>query len=193
MLFLLFMSGPVTAQEGAVSFPGGVQFETGDSWVYEARKFRLFGVQSCLRGTRYSLPTGEEGDCGMRSIGALAVLFSTGTIACQPVEVAKDGATFVVCAAELDGATVDVGTALISTGFAFAAVLPSGVAVVSSYAAAETVAKEYRNGFWAGQFDDPNALLLYGEASEGSRVDFEGLQNERDLPQGQRLPGAAVE
>ncbi|WLR95363.1 thermonuclease family protein [Shinella zoogloeoides] len=193
MLLMLLSSWPAAADGGAVSFPAAVQFETGDTWTHEGAKFRLFGVQACLRDTRYRLPGGEDGDCGLRSIGALAALFSTNTIACQPVGAAKDGATFVVCAAQVGGAAVDVGTALISSGFAFAAVLPSGAAVLPAYAVAEGVAKEDGTGLWAGQFVHPSALLLRGEQSEVPEVEFEGFEDGGDLHHGQRLPGAAVE
>ena len=188
MLLMMLVSWPAAADEGAISFPAAVQFETGDTWIHEASKFRLFGVQGCLRGTRYRLP-----DCGLRSIGALAALFSTNTIACQPVGAASDGATFVVCAAEVGGKTVDLGTALISSGFAFAAVRPSGAAVLPAYAVAEAVAKEDDSGFWAGQFVHPSALLLRGEQSEVPKVEFEGLEDGSDLHHGERLPGATVE
>ena len=95
----------------------------------------------------------------MRSIASLAALFSTGTIACQPIGSAEGQVIFVVCAAQIEGTTVDVGTALISSGAAFAATLPSGVPVTSAYAVAESTAKEQRNGLWAGTFDHPVALL----------------------------------
>lgn len=193
MLLMVLSSCPAAADGGAISFPAAVQFETGDTWAHEGAKFRLFGVQACLRDTRYRLPGGEDGDCGLRSIGALVALFSTDTIACQPVGAAKDGATFVVCAAEVGGATVDVGTALISSGFAFSAVLPSGDAVLPAYAVAEAVAKEDGSGLWAGQFDHPGALLLLGERSEIPEVEVEGLEDGGDLHDGQGLPGAAVE
>lgn len=176
-----------------MSFPAAVQFETGDTWVHESGKFRLFGAQACLRDTRYRLPDSDEGDCGLRSIGALAALFSTNTIACQPVGAAKDDAIFVVCAAEVGNTTVDVGTALISSGFAFAAVRPSGAPVLPAYAVAEAVAKEDGSGLWAGQFVHPGTLLLPGEPSEIPEVEFEGLEDGSDLHHGQRLPGASVE
>lgn len=193
MLLMLLSPWPAAADGEAISFPAAVQFETGDTWAHEGAKFRLFGVQACLRDTRYRLPGGEEGDCGLRSIGALAALFSTNTIACQPVGIANDGATFVVCAAEVGGMTVDVGTALISSGFAFAAARPSGAAVLPAYAAAEAVAKEDGSGLWTGQFVHPGALLLRGEQSEIPEVQFEGLEDGSDLHHGQSLPGAAAE
>lgn len=156
----LLFAATASAQEPTISFPAGVSFETGDTWSYESRKFRLFGVQSCLRGTVYRSPDGDEIDCGMRSIASIAALFSTGSIGCQPVGRAKDDATFVICAAEMNGTTVDVGTALISSGAAFAAVFPSGAAVSKAYAVAETIAQEGGSGLWAGRFSHPVSALL---------------------------------
>lgn len=158
-LLALTLGSSAVAQEQTISFPSGVSFETGDTWAFKGEKYRLFGVQSCLRGTSYRLDTGEEGDCGMRSIASLAALFSTDTIACQPIGIAKDSVIFVICAAQIDGVTIDVGTALISSGAAFAAVLPSGAPATAAYAIAEMTAKERRNGLWAGRFDHPVALL----------------------------------
>ena len=160
MVIALLATSPASAQEQTISFPAGVAFETGDTWAYQGRKFRLFGVQACLRGTTYRSLEGDEVDCGMRSIASTAALFSTGSIGCQPVGDAKDGATFVVCAAEIDGSTVDVGTALISSGAAFAAAFPSGAPVSSAYAVAEAAAKEGRNGLWDGTFIHPASVLL---------------------------------
>ena len=160
LVLALVLASVAGAQEETKSFPASVSFETGDTWVYESRKFRLFGVQACLRGTTYRSPEGDEVDCGMRSIASIAALFSTGSIGCQPVGHAKDGATFVVCAAELDGTTVDVGTALISSGSAFAAAFPSGAPVSAAYAIAEIAAKDNRSGLWAGTFVHPVSLLL---------------------------------
>ncbi len=78
----------------------------------------------------------------------------------QPVGRANDDASFVVCAAQLDNATVDVGTALISSGVAFAAAYPSGAPVSAAYAVAESIAKDNRSGLWAGRFTHPVSMLL---------------------------------
>jgi len=157
---ILLLATMARAQEQTISFPAAVSFETGDSWQYEGRKFRLFGVQACIRGTVYRAPDGAESDCGMQSIASLAALFSTGSIGCQPVGRAKDDATFVVCAAQLDSATVDVGTALISSGAAFAAVFPSGAPVSAAYAVAESSAMDNASGLWSGMFAHPVSVLL---------------------------------
>ena len=156
----LLLATPVLAQQQTVTFPSKVSFETGDTWTHEGLKFRLFGVQSCIRGTHYRLRDGEEGDCGMRSIASLAALFSTDTVACQIVGSPKGQVRFVVCAAEIGGATVDLGTALITSGASFAAVLPSGSPVSLAYAVAEMTAKDQHVGLWAGTFEHPVNLLI---------------------------------
>lgn len=160
VIMAVLLATTARAQEETISFPAAVSFETGDSWQYEGRKFRLFGVQACIRGTAYHAPDETESDCGMQSIASLAALFSTGSIGCQPVGRANDDASFVVCAAQLDNATVDVGTALISSGVAFAAAYPSGAPVSAAYAVAELIAKDNRSGLWAGRFTHPVSMLL---------------------------------
>lgn len=163
-IVLAFILGSqALGQAATIPFSTNVAFETGDAWSHEGRKYRLFGVQSCIRGTAYRSPEGQEGDCGLRSLASLAALFSTGTVGCQPVGTAKDEATFVVCAANIDDATVDVGTALISSGAAFAATLPSGAPVSAAYDVAELAAKDSRRGFWEGSFEHPADVLSGGQ------------------------------
>jgi endonuclease YncB( thermonuclease family) len=147
-------------QESTLVFPPSVQIETGDAWVYRGGKYRLYGVQSCIRGTFSRAENGAQSDCGAQSMASLAALFLTGTISCQPVGTAKDLASFVVCAANIDGQPIDVGTALISSGVAFAATFPSGNPVSTPYVVAEMTAKANRSGLWAGQFQHPVRLLL---------------------------------
>lgn len=163
-IVLAFILGSqALGQAATISFPSDVMFETGDTWSHKGRKFRLFGVQSCIRGTTYRSPEGQDDDCGMRSLASLAALFSTGTVGCQPVGTAKDGTTFVVCAANIDDATVDVGTALISAGAAFAVTRPSGTPVSVAYAVAELAAKDSLSGLWEGVFEHPADVLSRGQ------------------------------
>lgn len=159
MLFAFMLGSQVLGQAATIPFSSGVMFETGDTWSHEGRKYRLFGVQSCIRGTIFRSREGKEDDCGLRSLASLAALFSTGTVGCQPIGTTTDGATFVVCAAVVNDATVDVGTALISAGAAFAATLPSGTPVSAAYAIAELAAKDSRSGMWEGAFEHPASAL----------------------------------
>ncbi|CAN7708883.1 thermonuclease family protein [Rhizobium sp. LjRoot98] len=163
LLFSLMLGSQAFGQAETILFPFDVTFETGDAWSHEGRKYRLFGVQSCIRGTNFRAPEGPDADCGLRSLASLAALFTTGTVGCQPVGTAKDAATFVVCAANIDDATVDVGTALISSGAAFAATLSSGAPVSAAYAVAELAAKDSRRGLWEGSFEHPADVLSGGQ------------------------------
>ncbi len=162
LLFALILGAEASAQAKTIPFSSDVTFETGDTWSHEGRRYRLFGVQSCIRGTTYRAPDGQEGDCGIRSLASLAALFSTGTVGCQPIGKAKDGASFVICAVKISDSTVDVGAAIISAGVAFAATLPSGSPVSTAYAVAELAAQDNQNGFWAGSFEHPATLLSAG-------------------------------
>jgi endonuclease YncB( thermonuclease family) len=137
-----------------------VQLLTGDTWRDRNRLYRLYGVQSCLRGTTAADGKGRKVDCGNLSLAHLAALFSTATVTCQPIGYAVDKATFVVCAADLDGNTIDVGTALISTGFAFAAMNTKGEAVSTNYLVAEINAKMEHDGLWAMRFQHPVQMPL---------------------------------
>lgn len=137
-----------------------VQLLTGDTWRDGNKLYRLYGVQSCLRGTAATDGNGRKVDCGNLSLAHLAALFSTATVTCQPIGYAVDKAAFVVCAADLDGNTIDIGTALISTGYAFAAMNTKGEAVSANYLVAEINAKMEHDGLWAMTFQHPVQLLL---------------------------------
>jgi endonuclease YncB( thermonuclease family) len=148
------------------SVPANIQIETGDTWSQDGRKYRLYGVQSCLRGTNF-IAASEIVDCGLMSLAQFAALFQTVPVSCQTVALAKDGAEFAVCRARIgiggDGNNVvDLGTALIASGFAFAATDQTGTAVNANYLIAELVAKKNRSGLWAGEFRHPVQMLVNG-------------------------------
>ena len=148
------------------SVPANIQIETGDTWIKDGRKYRLYGVQSCLRGTIFKTRT-ETADCGLMSLAQFAALVQTAPASCEPVGIAKDGAEFAVCGARFGNGSgetkiVDLGTALISSGFAFAAIDQTGTAVNANYLIAELVAKKSRSGLWAGEFRHPVQMLVNG-------------------------------
>ncbi|PBB83703.1 thermonuclease family protein [Mesorhizobium sp. WSM3876] len=152
------------ASESAAPTPFAVsnsaQLLTGDTWRDGDHIFRLYGVQSCLRGTSAEEPNGNKIDCGNTSLARLAALFDSAAVTCQPVGYALDKAVFVVCGAQMNGETIDVGTALIATGYAFAATTAKGKAVNESYLVAEIDAKMKRTGLWGTTFQHPVQLLL---------------------------------
>lgn len=172
LLVSLIIAAPVNAQEGGIPaapvpfmVPKSIQLLTGDTWRDGGRIFRLFGVQSCLRGTIAKEPDGRKVDCGDASLAHLAALIDSAAVTCQPIGYALDRAVFVVCGAQIDGETIDVGTALIATGYAFAATTAKGDAVNRSYLVAEINAKLKRTGLWSTMFQHPVQLLLR-QASE---------------------------
>ena len=152
----------ITAKEAPapIVVSKSVQLLTGDTWRDGNQLYRLYGVQSCIRGTAATDGNGKRVDCGNLSLAHLAALFSTATVTCQPLGYAIDKATFVVCAADLNSNTIDVGMALISTGYAFAAMNTKGEAVRTNYLVAEINAKMKRDGLWAMRFQHPVQLLL---------------------------------
>lgn len=156
-------AGAAFAQEGSAVFPVAqpVQFETGDTWSQSNGRFRLFGVQSCLRGTSYTDPTGARRDCGQASIAQLAAIFNTASPTCQKVAPANDGAFFVVCGGTVDGRPVEIGNAMIASGYAFAAATPDGKPVNMQYLVSEVTAKNSRSGLWAApDLPHPVHMLL---------------------------------
>lgn len=166
---------PAKAQDGSASaalspftVSKSIQLLTGDTWRDGGRLFRLFGVQSCLRGTIAERPDGRKIDCGSASLAHFAALIDSAAVTCQPIGYALDQAIFVVCGAQMDGETIDVGTALISTGYAFAATTAKGDAVDGSYLVAEINAKLKRAGLWGTMFQHPVQLLLK-QAAEAKR------------------------
>ncbi|OWK20055.1 hypothetical protein AJ88_35750 [Mesorhizobium amorphae CCBAU 01583] len=69
-----------------------------NTWRAGDHLFRLYGVQSCLRGTSAEEPNGNKIDCGNISLAHLAALFDSAAVTCQPIGYALDKAVFS-CAA----------------------------------------------------------------------------------------------
>lgn len=174
ILSLLAIAAPALAQTSQVSDRASWQpvaadstFTTGDTWDAGGVRYRLYGVQSCLRGTTYTDHTGIRKDCGEASMFMLASIMQDLKPLCYAVAQTRDGSTrFVICSAVLTrggnaGKTLDVGTMLISSGFGFAALKPDGQPVNMGYAVAQNMAEEKRKGLWAfSDLPDPNAALL---------------------------------
>lgn len=156
----------VAGDAGAWSpVPPTAVFETGDTWRVDALRYRLYGVQACIRGTTYTGSDGRGRDCGEVSLAMLAGLIRTLKPFCTPVAHRPDiGTAFVVCYADAPGALgrrIDLGTALIAGGFAFAALDAGGRSVNAAYRVAEEEARRSRAGLWtARDVPDPNAMLF---------------------------------
>ena len=130
-------------------------FESGEGWVTNGKRFRLYGVRACERGRSFTNASGIRHDCGEASIAMLVSMIRDLNPVCT--EVARDekaDTIHVICLALPDrgaakGSRIDLGTALISSGFGFAARDMSGRPVHREYFVAEEVAKRNRAGLWA--------------------------------------------
>lgn len=147
--------------------PASALYLTGDSWSDANVTYRLYGVQSCLRGTSVINAHGLERDCGEASLAMLVAL--TRDLRPQCYDAAEQPETktvFVFCVATRvtgagAGSRIDLGMALIATGFAFAALKPDGQPVHAPYFVAQLVAQRAKAGLWAfPDLPDPNAIIL---------------------------------
>jgi endonuclease YncB( thermonuclease family) len=144
-------------------FPqSGVEFETGDTWRFGNQTFRLYGVQSCIRGTTFTNSVGVKRDCGEASLAYAAALIRDVRPRCTAI--ARAGAPpviYTVCAAHVGQNTLDLGTILITEGWAFAATDGNGKPIIFDYAVAEREAQKARRGLWAApDLPDPTQILL---------------------------------
>ena len=147
--------------------PAQALYLTGDSWSDAGTTYRLYGVQSCLRGTSFTNAHGVRRDCGEASLAMLIALIRDLKPQCyDAASLPQNRSVFVFCVAlRRDGAgagsRIDLGTALIATGFAFAALKADGKPVHEPYLVAQSVAQQARAGLWAfADLPDPNAIIL---------------------------------
>ena len=118
----------------------GVAFATGDTWTQNGQTMRLYGVQSCIRGTTFTNPLGVKTDCGEASLAYLAAVIRDTRPQCAPVaQIGEQRAILVVCSAHVGSSTLDLGTVLITEGFAFAAFTNDAKPVYMPYLVAELV------------------------------------------------------
>ncbi|MGN8119159.1 thermonuclease family protein [Labrys sp. 22185] len=174
-MLVVALSAPVLAQGSAPPprpsnvFPipqTGVNFLTGDSWEQQGQRLRLYGVQSCIRGTFFTNAAGVRQDCGEASLAVLAALVRDTRPTCSAVAQIQASAsgpavTLVICSAHIGTNTLDLGSVLIAQGFGFAAFTNQGQPVYKPYQVAEQVAQRQKTGLWAfSDFTHPNAILF---------------------------------
>ena len=165
-----FFTGIITAAAAFAALPAHADpvfsvtspiiYETGDSWSQQGRRYRLYGVQACIRGTALVTASGAKGDCGAASVAMLAGLFGSLQVNCTPVASGGDGAAIVICAGASNDRPLDIGGAMIAAGFAFSAEKPDGSPVNLAYFASEIRAKADHAGLWgAASFANPVQML----------------------------------
>ncbi len=142
-------------------------FLTGDTWTKDQITYRLYGVQACIRGTTFTNEQNTRSDCGDASMLMLVNLVNDWKPMCYPVYQSPDARSqFVICSARITrgqsaGAVIDLGTALISSGFAFASLNVSGQPVDQAYLVSQMVAKNKKKGLWAfADLPDPNFIIM---------------------------------
>jgi endonuclease YncB( thermonuclease family) len=163
-LFVVISLALITGRAGAApagyfDFTSGTVLETGDTWVSSGKRYRLYGLQSCLRGTSYIDAAGSKRDCGEASMAVLAALVKDTRPVCAPV-VRRADVTYAICYADIGGQRLDLAMMMISEGYGFASLDSAGMPVYPAYAVAEQSAKGARRGLW--QFNDVQhpAILL---------------------------------
>ncbi|PWE53697.1 succinoglycan biosynthesis protein exoi [Metarhizobium album] len=160
---LAIAANALAAPAGYTVLESGIALESGETWSRAGQRYRLYGVQSCLRGTAFTNKAGLKQDCGDASMAVLSAFIKDTHPACAPV--ARSAAlTYVVCYATVAGTQLDLGTALISQGFAFAALNADGIPVNPAYAVAEQDAKGRSAGLWAFP-DVQHPSVILGKAT----------------------------
>lgn len=152
------------AQDQWQPFPPNAVFETGDTWVANGQRFRLYGVQSCLRGTFFTNAQGQRVDCGEAGVAMLVSMVNDLKPLCT-VSARSSDVSYVVCIANVTvqgrATRLDLATALITGGYSFAAFNQDGRPVHEPYFVAQVAASQARRGFHAfTDLPDPNVILL---------------------------------
>lgn len=177
--FVSISAAGAVAQEAAATRWFAIRptaiFETGDSWTDGGVVHRLYGVQSCLRGTSFTNGSGVRRDCGEASLAMLIALIRDLQPQChQAVAPSSSRIVLVFCVAIRNGGAgagsrIDLGTALISSGFGFASLAPDGRPVHPPYFVAQLVASRAKAGLWAfPDLPEPNAIILRALRKSGS-------------------------
>jgi endonuclease YncB( thermonuclease family) len=135
---------------------------TGDTWIQNGQRMRLYGVQSCLRGTSFTNVAGVKTDCGEASLAYTAAIVKDTHPSCTPIaQIAAPQSIIVVCQIQVGGSTLDLGTVLITQGFAFAAFNDQAKPVYMPYLVAQMLAKKQKAGLWAmPDLPEPTAVLM---------------------------------
>ncbi|MEI9411894.1 thermonuclease family protein [Mesorhizobium salmacidum] len=152
------------AAPGYFDLRSGVTLESGDSWVEAGTKYRLYGTQACLRGTFYADAGGHRADCGEASLAVFAAFIADTRPECAPVVRVGD-TLHVACFVMIGGDRVDLGSLMITSGFAFAALRADGLPYHAGYAVAEQAARDRRVGLWQFKGVQHPAILLGQAAS----------------------------
>jgi len=155
--------GSTPAALAIFDFPqAGVEFLTGDTWRVGQQTYRLYGVQSCIRGTQSTNAAGVRQDCGEASLAYTAAVIRDTRPRCTAVaQAGNPPIVYAVCTATVGRSTLDLGAILIAEGFAFAAADANGRPINLTYSVAEGDAERSRRGLWAApDLPYPTRILM---------------------------------
>ncbi|WP_246722413.1 thermonuclease family protein [Methylosinus sp. H3A] len=168
--------------------PETATFETGDTWAHQGQRYRLYGVQSCLRGTFFTNEHGLKRDCGEASLAMLVALIRDLKPLCYTAaQIAGDTTHFVICFAQMasgksKGSRVDLGMSIVTLGYAVASTSLEGRPVHQAYAEAENLARRSKAGLWAyPDFPEPMSIILraYSKANASPSTPSQTLPTTR--------------
>lgn len=141
-------------------FPEQAQFETGDTWISGGRRYRLYGLQACLRGTSVTITPGVVRDCGELNLVMVQALIRDTKPVCTTIKDIDQNNAVVGCQTTTGKRRYDLATYMIAEGWGFAAVDTTGHLVVPGYRVAEESARSSRAGLWAfSDMPHPVAIL----------------------------------
>lgn len=161
---------PASSENGNASkfapFPTTAQFETADSWVADGKRYRLYGLQACLRGTSVTIAPGAKRDCGELNLIMAQAIVRDSKPVCTTIGELDANNLLVVCETTTGKTGYDLATYMIAQGWGFAAASPTGQLVVPGYRLVEQGAREARQGLWA-YFDLPHPVsILIGQSKQ---------------------------
>jgi endonuclease YncB( thermonuclease family) len=151
-------------QAGFVPFPAQAQFETGDTWIAGGRRFRLYGLQTCLRGTSVTISSGVVRDCGELNLIMVQAMIKDTRPECTTIKDLDQNNAVVACRTTTGQRRYDLATYMIAEGWGFAAVDSTGHLVVPGYRVAEESARSERAGLWAYSDMPHPVAVLTGQA-----------------------------
>ncbi|TBB14956.1 thermonuclease family protein (plasmid) [Rhizobium ruizarguesonis] len=156
----------VGAQSEFAPFPTEAQFETGDTWISDGRRYRLYGLQACLRGTNVTVSVGVIRDCGEFDLIMAQALIRDTRPVCATIKNLDQNNAAVACQTTTGQHRYDLATYMIAQGWGFAAVDSAGQPIVPGYRVAEEGARSARAGLWAYS-DMPHPVSVLQQQAGG--------------------------